>query len=74
MELLHNDTNYYFGHCPDESHENTYLNVGKTHWMFCEKCGIRWCVGANLFSSWRRETEQQWAANEDRLLKLTEVK
>ena len=56
-----------FGHCPFPKHENYYLNIGRGHWMVCDKCKITWMIGANLFSSWRQENETIWRANSERI-------
>jgi hypothetical protein len=58
----------YFGSCPDCGPAETlndaprwpYLNIGRTHWFYCETHQTRWCVGENLFSSWRDEDEAVW--------------
>ena len=49
----------YFGLCPTCHKDDGYLNVGRTHWFYCKEHKKRWCVGSNLFSSWRDETEEQ---------------
>jgi hypothetical protein len=51
-------------HCPRCGKASPYLNVGRDHWCRCDDCLVRWNVGANLFSSWHGETEEQWRANE----------
>jgi hypothetical protein len=57
----------YFGTCPHCHHTDGYINVGKHHWFLCDKHKVKWFVGSNLFSSWRRETiKQQRAAYEAR--------
>jgi hypothetical protein len=49
----------YFGGCPECGSQDGYLNIGQSHWVFCEKHQTRWCIGSNLFSSWRDETEEE---------------
>ena len=70
--VLFNDDNY-FGHCPVPEHQNYCLNIGRGHWMVCDKCRIKWFMGANLFSSWRYQNEDVWRANEKELRKYREI-
>jgi hypothetical protein len=69
----------YFGACPscDNPGETTYpyTNAGRSHWFYCETHKTRWWGGANLFSSWKRETEEEQQAEIDRigLLEFREV-
>jgi len=49
----------YFGLCPICKKTDGYLNVGRSHWFICEEHRVRWCIGANIFSSWRDETESE---------------
>ena len=67
------DEQYYWGHCPFSEHENYYLNINRGHWMICDKCKIKWFIGANLFSSWRREKKAQWGKNYKRIHHYKEV-
>ena len=62
-EIIFDDDENYFGHCPVPDHENCYRNIGRSHWMVCDKCKIKWFMGENLFSSWRSESEEIWKAN-----------
>jgi hypothetical protein len=48
----------YFGLCPTCHKTDGYTNVGRSHWFFCEEHQKKWCAGANLFSGWREETEE----------------
>ena len=57
----------HFGVCPACGVGGHVLNVGRTHWFYCEEHEVCWCVGSNLFSSWRDESEETWRANEERL-------
>jgi hypothetical protein len=52
-------TNDYFGVCPHCGKNDGYLNVGKGHWFFCKEHRLKWLIGANLFSSWRDQTEAE---------------
>ncbi len=62
-----------FGVCPKCLSNDGYLNVGKTHWFVCHKHKARWCYGANIFSSWRHESEETWEWNAERLEEYEEV-
>src|SRR5215472_2080732 len=52
-------TDEYFGGCPECGKTDGYLNVGRDHWFFCKEHKTRWCAGANLFSGWRDETDDE---------------
>ena len=53
----------YFGLCPDcRNAADGYYNVGRHHWFFCDACRTKWLFGANIFSSWRFETEEEQCA------------
>ena len=64
---------HYFGHCSCPEHENHYLNIGRCHWMICNKCKIKWFIGENLFSSWREQNENIWRENEEKIRNYREV-
>jgi hypothetical protein len=49
----------YFGTCPECGRCDGYVNVGKSHWFYCQRHETRWSPGSNLFSSWRYETEAE---------------
>jgi hypothetical protein len=53
------DDTGYFGLCPTCHKTDGYLNVGRSHWFVCDEHRTKWCAGANLFSSWREETEAE---------------
>jgi hypothetical protein len=62
------DENYnYFGVCPDCNKTDGYTNIGAGHWFFCKEHKTRWCIGSNLFSSWRDETEEEQRREYDEL-------
>jgi len=50
-----------------------FLNIGRDHWKYSEKHGLKWNIGSNIFSSWREETEDDWARNEEVLMRCREV-
>jgi hypothetical protein len=49
----------YWGVCPQCRRNDGYINAGRSHWFFCKEHRVKWWVGANLFSSWRDETEAE---------------
>ena len=53
------DSDGWFGLCPVCHKTDGYANTGRTHVFFCKEHKKRWCVGSNLFSSWRYETEAE---------------
>ena len=63
----------HFGVCPTCGKTDGYLNIGSRHWFVCHAHRVRWCVGSNLFSSWRDETKEQWQANADRIEDYQEI-
>src|SRR4051812_6265140 len=48
------------------------LNVESTHYAVCDVCRHFTSVGANLFSSWKHETEEVWQRNEEELSLMSE--
>lgn len=71
-DIVFDDDNY-FGHCRVPKHKNYYLNIGRGHWVVCDKCRIKWFIDANLFSSWRRQTEDAWQANDEKVREYREI-
>ena len=63
----------YFGGCPECTKNDGHLNIGRSHWYVCHKHKTTWCVGANLFSAWRHESEEQWKKNAQLLMGYREV-
>jgi hypothetical protein len=49
----------HFGGCPECGDNDGFINVGRSHWMICKAHKVKWCVGSNLFSSWRGQTEDE---------------
>jgi len=55
-----------FGVCPECFNEGKldeeyhYVNVGRVHFMICERHKTGWYVGSNLFSAWRYENWKLW--------------
>jgi hypothetical protein len=64
----------YFGRCPQcGCGFNAYVNIGRSHWFYCEADKIKTLVGSNLFSSWRYETEADWERNYEKLKDYKEI-
>ena len=49
----------YFGGCPTCGKNDGYLNAGKTHVFYCREHKVSWVFGANVFGSWKDETEDE---------------
>ncbi len=64
---------YPFGTCPCGSDKNKYFNVGRGNWFYCDACEVKWCVGSNLFSSWRSENEGIWRDNVRKYERFREI-
>lgn len=45
-------------------HPVRLFNIGRGHWVACDKCRTYIHVGSKLMSSWRSETEDAWQAND----------
>ena len=60
-------TDEYFGGCPNCGGVDLILNVSSNHWGICDEHLNCWWIGSNLFSSWREESEAEWAANSNHL-------
>ncbi len=66
-------TDEYFGGCPKCGKTDGYVNVGRNHWNLCDEHKTKWPIGANLFSSWKEETEAHWRRNANLLEGYTQV-
>jgi hypothetical protein len=68
-----------FGLCPEcveageFGAEQTWANIERNHFIYCEKHQTSWRVGSNLFSSWRHESQKLWEQNAAVLEKMKEV-
>lgn len=63
-----------FGTCPRCGGCDYFLNIGRAHWMVCERHRLKWPIGENLFRCWRFETEDDWRRNARTLTSYTEVR
>ena len=66
-------TTEYFGGCPECGQTDGYLNVRSNHWFVCDTHRTKWCIGANLYSSWHDETEADWRRNDEKLAGYRDV-
>ncbi len=56
-----------WGVCPTCHKSDGCINIGASHWYYCNEHKAKWCVGSNLFSSWRNQTEDEQRAIYDEL-------
>ncbi len=54
-------------------HKTRLFNIGRVHYVACDKCRSYIAVGANLTSCWRQENKDIWQANYDRIERYKEV-
>jgi len=52
-------TDLHFGVCPKCHSHDGYINIGQGHWFYCREHKVRWFGGANLFDSWKLETDDE---------------
>jgi hypothetical protein len=62
-----NEDEEYWGVCPVCHLSPQWLNIGAGHWCYCPQHRLRWFVGANLFSPWKYETEEEQKTKYDAL-------
>ena len=58
---VHNDR---FGNCTICKRRDAILNVNRVHFGVCHRHRVCWCIGSNLFDSWRHESEATWRRND----------
>ena len=44
-------------------HEIRLFNIGRGHFVACDRCRMFMFVGSNLMSGWRSESKDIWRAN-----------
>ena len=64
----------YFGTCPVCHNTDGCLNIERDHWFVCHEHRVRWFIGANLFSSWKYESEEIWQKNAKLIEDYADVK
>ena len=52
----------YWADCPECKSLDGVVSVGRTHFAYCLQHRKRWCIGDNLFSSWRGQTREEQLA------------
>jgi hypothetical protein len=57
----------HFGTCPHCHKTDGFINIGSVHVFLCREHKLKWCVGSNLFSCWRHQTEDEQRQIYDRL-------
>jgi hypothetical protein len=67
------DFDNYFGGCPECGGTNGCRSIGPVHWYYCDDHKTKWCVGENLFSTWKHLSEADWARNRAHLADYTVV-
>jgi hypothetical protein len=50
-----------FGLCPHCHKTDGYMNVGRDHWYYCSEHRTKWWIGANLFSVFEEDEEEDRA-------------
>lgn len=48
-----------------DGHETRLFNIGRGHFVACDRCRTCIHVGSNLMSSWRQEDREVWQRNSD---------
>ena len=64
----HTAGNFLLGDCFCDvrcrhGHETRLFNIGRGHFVACDRCRTFIFVGSNLMSGWRAESEDIWRAN-----------
>ena len=54
-------------------HKTRLFNIGRGHYVACDKCRSYVSVGANLMSGWRQENRDIWQGNYDSIEGYKEV-
>ena len=55
------------------SHAVRLFNIGKNHYVACDKCRTYMHVGRNLRSAWRSDDKDEWQRNQDSIEGYKEV-
>jgi len=56
-----------------QGHETRLFNIGRGHYVACDKCRSYIFVGSNLMSCWRQENKDVWQKNFDSIKGYKEV-
>lgn len=63
-----------FGECPICHGNDGCRSIGADHWYFCDTHRTKWCIGSNLFSGWKSQTEEEFRQNAAHLVGYRAVK
>jgi len=55
-------------------HETRLFNIGRGHYVACDKCRSYVFVGSNLMSCWRQENKDIWQDNYESIKGYKEFK
>ena len=55
-------------------HETRLFNIGRNHFVACDKCRTWMWAGNNVFSDWRYENEGLWQKNRESIKDYREVR
>jgi hypothetical protein len=66
-KIINFPTISYFGGCPKCGGNDGYLNVRSAHFCVCDRHGLWWHIGEDLFGDWKEENEAIWEQNLDKL-------
>ena len=53
----------YFGLCPECGQCDARKNIGRGHWCYCARHGLKWHAGENVLGDWREESMDDWYQN-----------
>jgi hypothetical protein len=53
----------YFGGCPKCGQNDGCFTVDRDHWHVCHEHRVKWWIGSNLFSCWRKMSADDFARN-----------
>jgi len=54
-------------------HRVRLFNIGRGHWVACDRCKTYIHVGSNLMSNWRQENAEVWKENRHSIRGYREV-
>lgn len=74
-EIIGNfDMGMFFGEVTCvHGHETRLFNIGRSHYVACDRCRKYIFVGANLMSGWRQENKGIWQKNADSIKGYREI-
>jgi len=72
-QILKEDKLGQLGHCSVCGGNDGQFNIKRLNYFFCKKHKKFWCVGENIISDWRDETEHLWRKNKKKFAKYEEI-